>query len=167
MKVVVEDANVLLDLVNGEVLAVRLGCGYEHCTTHLVWNEVSETSQRSAAQPFVDSGVIALADLPATAWSEVVEFSTTAGVSISDASVWWLAKTEKAILLTGDSKLRKGARDDGVEVRGMLWVVDELVNLKRVAVSAAAAALEKMIAQGAFLPASECEQRIKKWRRTS
>lgn len=46
MKVVVEDANVLLDLVNGGILALWLGAGFENCTTHLVWQEVTVTAQR-------------------------------------------------------------------------------------------------------------------------
>jgi len=58
MKVVVEDANVLLDLVNGGILALWLGAGFENCTTHLVWQEVTVTAQREYVQPFVEAGLL-------------------------------------------------------------------------------------------------------------
>lgn len=164
MKVVVEDANVLLDLVNGGILATWLGCDYENCTTHLVWNEVTDTGQRSNVQPFIDSGLISLRDVPADAWETVATFAHSTGISISDSSVWWVSRTDRAILLTGDSKLRRVARDVGVEVRGVLWVLDELIRFEKITPAAAASALEEMIKQGAFLPPAECEARLRKWR---
>jgi hypothetical protein len=48
-------------------------------------------------------------------------------VSVPDGSVWLLARTEGAILLTGESKLRKAAQASDVEARGVLWVLDELI----------------------------------------
>jgi len=60
MKVVVEDANVLLDLVNGGILALWLGAGFENCTTHLVWQELTVTAQRQYVQPFVEAGAVAV-----------------------------------------------------------------------------------------------------------
>jgi len=45
------------------------------------------------------------------------------GISITDSSVWILARERRAILLTGDSKLRRHVQRAGVEVRGVLWVL--------------------------------------------
>lgn len=44
MRIIVEDANVLLDLVHGSILGIWLGAGFQNCTTHLVWNEVTDTA---------------------------------------------------------------------------------------------------------------------------
>lgn len=84
MKVVVKDANVLLDLVNGGILGTWLSLGYQNCTTHLVWNEVSQTGQRERVQPFIDSGLIQLRDIAASAWPEIYAFSNEVGVSVPD-----------------------------------------------------------------------------------
>lgn len=46
----------LLDLVNGGILGTWLSLGYQNCTTHLVWNEVSQIGQREKVQPFYRLG---------------------------------------------------------------------------------------------------------------
>jgi rRNA-processing protein FCF1 len=163
MKVVVKDASVLLDLVNGGILGTWLSIGYQNCTTHLVWNEISQTRQREKVQPFIDSGLIQLRDIAANAWAEIFAFSHEVGVSVPDGSVWLLARTEGAILLTGDSKLRKAAQASDVEVRGMLWVLDELVKASRLLPAKAVEALGLIQYGGAFLPQDECDKRIAKW----
>jgi len=163
MKVVVEDANVLLDLVNGGLLGLWLGVEFKNSTTHLVWEEVALTHQRQEVQPFIDSGLLTLDEIQPQSWEEIFHFSNSCGVSISDASVWFIAKSERAILLTGDSKLRKSAKAVGVEVRGVLWVLDELVVRGKILPSSATLALNKMIADGSFLPSEECRLRRSKW----
>jgi hypothetical protein len=163
MKVVIEDANVLLDLVNGGILGTWLSLSYRNCTTHLVWNEVSQTGQREKVQPFIDSGLIQLRDIDASAWPEIYAFSNEVGVSVPDGSVWLLARREGAILLTGDSKLRKAAQASDVEVRGVLWVLDELVGASRLLPAKALESLGLMRDGGAFLPQDECNKRITKW----
>lgn len=95
MKVVVEDANVLLDLANAEILSLWFNCNYEHLTTHLVWQEVKNEKQRSSIQPFIKTKKLILRDINPEAWPEIAEFSAKNSVSISDASVWILAKQEK------------------------------------------------------------------------
>lgn len=163
MKFVVEDANVLLDLVNGGILGTWLGVGYENCTTHLVWNEVCNTDQRTQVQPFIDSGLIQLRDIAPESWQEINDFSSRTGVSVPDSSVWLLARNEGAILLTGDSKLRKSARASDVEVRGILWVLDDLVKESKLSSSRALEALSAIRQAGGFLPEDECQKRITKW----
>lgn len=44
-----------------------------------------------------------------------------------DALALSIAKKRSFILLTGDLRLRKAAAEDGVQVRGSLWVFDELL----------------------------------------
>ena len=165
MRIVVEDANVLLDLVHGGILGIWLGAGFQNCTTHLVWNEVTNTAQRDQIQPFIDAGLIELLECGKESWEEIRAFAVTSGVSIPDSSVWWIAKRDQAILLTGDSKLRSSAKQTDVEVRGVLWVLDELLERERITKLQAAEALKAMIAGGAFLPAADCQNRLARWSR--
>ncbi|MBV8277191.1 MAG: hypothetical protein JO170_18300 [Verrucomicrobia bacterium] len=60
MRVVVEDANVSLDLVSGGILALWFGAGFEKCTTHLVWQELTVAAQRQYVQPFIEAGLSAV-----------------------------------------------------------------------------------------------------------
>ena len=165
MKVVVEDANVLLDLVYGGVFALWLGMDYEHVTTHLVWQEIKTPDQRAKIQPLIEVGRLKLLDFSAPMWAEVAEFSARYQVSIADASVWVVARAEGAILLTGDSKLRTSAKSTGVEVRGVLWVLDELIDAGRISAKEALEAMERMVDRGAFLPRDPCDERRKRWTR--
>ncbi len=163
MRVVVEDANVLLDLVHGEVFALWLGMDYEHVTTHLVWQEVRTPAQRAKIQPLIEAGSLKLQDFAAPVWVEIVEFSETHRVSIADASVWMVARSEGGILLSGDLKLRRSSSSTGIDVRGVLWVLDELIEAGRINKKEGLAAMERMIEHGAFLPVDACEERRKRW----
>lgn len=73
------------------------------------------------------------------------------------------AKQKGLPLLTGDGQLRKQAAKDGIEVRGALWLLDQLVEHQIIATAHAAAALQAMLDAGARLPPAECEQRMVVW----
>jgi hypothetical protein len=121
------------------------------------------TAQKEHIQSFVEAGLLRLEDVPPEWWSEASELSMKLGISIPDSSVWILAREERAILLTGDSKLRRNAQADGIEVRGVLWVLDHLVDTGRLKPEIAVNSLAQMISGGAFLPVDECAKRIRTW----
>ena len=56
-----------------------------------------------------------------------MEASKTSNASIQDCSVWKLAKDMGCSLLTGDGKLRKIVQKDEVEVHGILYLFDKLL----------------------------------------
>ena len=87
----------------------------------------------------------------------------------SDADLYALlhAKLMDARLITGDRDLRHAAEADGVQVNGLLWLMDELVTSRLVTTRAAAHGLQEILERGACLPADECERRLKGWRRAS
>jgi hypothetical protein len=164
MKVVVKDANILLDLVIGDILGAWLSLGYQTCTTHLVWKEIKDTKQREKVIPYIESGQIGLRDIDGEDWNEIYRFSEKLGVSVPDGSVWFVARAENAILLSGDGRLRKVAKADGIEIRGVLWVLDELVARERLRPSSALSALTAILLSGSYLPKEECEKRMELWR---
>jgi rRNA-processing protein FCF1 len=164
MKVVVEDANVLLDLLNVGILGLWLGGNYEHLTTHLVRDEIDNEEQQKQIQLLIDAGKLILRSIESQTWPEIKVFSDQHRVSIPDACVWKVAKEEKAVLLTGDSKLRKAALATGVEVHGVLWILDELIKSNQIILSKACEALDVMEAKNAFLPRDECDKRRELWR---
>ncbi len=75
-----------------------------------------------------------------------------------------VADQERLILLTGDRHLRRAAEKLGVEVHGVLWVLDELVNGGHLAPHEAAESLRKIRERGTYLPEEECEIRLKRWK---
>lgn len=75
-----------------------------------------------------------------------------------------LARTERAILLTGDRHLREAAEREGVEVHGTLWLVDRMVEASLLDLRGATEALLAMRRAGRRLPAEELERRLRTWK---
>jgi predicted nucleic acid-binding protein len=81
----------------------------------------------------------------------------------NDCSVLFLAMKLGAILLSGDKPLRKAGAERGLEVRGTLWIFDQLVERKLLPGSEAARKLKHLRKHARFLPEEESLSRISKW----
>ena len=84
--------------------------------------------------------------------------------SVNDLFALVAVKKLGATLLTSDRHLRKAAEQEGVTVRGTLWVLDEMVRAPLLPRQLAAQALKRMMESGRRLPRRECEKRLDKWR---
>lgn len=84
--------------------------------------------------------------------------------SLADVSCYQVAKAHGHPLLTGDGRLRKQAIKDGLQVRGALWLLDELIANEVINPIQAADALQAMLEEGARLPPQECTHRLTVWR---
>lgn len=167
MKVVVHDASVLIDLVAADLLEHWLRLGHETIVTSLVWREVNRKSEKEKLQPFVERGLLKIAHLPSEDFSAMVALRSdlSLDLSIEDVSALYVALSRKGILLTGEKTLRQNAEKRGVEVHGILWVFDILIDRGKMLASIAADRLEHLTARRTSrLPKDECSHRIKKWR---
>jgi hypothetical protein len=68
--------------------------------------------------------------------------------SRSDLFALVLARSQSAILLTGDRHLRSAAESEGVKVHGTLWLIDEMVAAGLLLQREAAAKLLRMVQAG-------------------
>jgi len=84
--------------------------------------------------------------------------------STNDLFALLLAKINSCELITGDDALRKAAKDKGVLVHGLLWILDRLIDYRILTPIEAAEALERILAEGSWLPKNECEARLKRWK---
>jgi predicted nucleic acid-binding protein len=167
MKVIVHDASVLIDLATADLLGPWFGLGFETVITRMVWGEINRKSQKEKIQPYIDSGQLKIASLGAEAITSValLQSELPPDISIEDASALFVALSRKGILLTGEKTLRKSAKERGVEVHGLLWVFDILIERGRMLASIAADRLEHLAAlRTSRLPMDDCHERIKKWR---
>ncbi|NLG71656.1 MAG: PIN domain-containing protein [Chloroflexi bacterium] len=85
-------------------------------------------------------------------------------LSMRDLAAFILARDLNAVLLTGDRRLRALAEAHGVEVHGVLWILDQLIHRQILEPGAACERLERICAMGARLPVGECERRLIRWR---
>lgn len=163
MKVAVKDACVLIDLANGGLLDAWFQLGIETFTTDLVIRQVKTAHQWQAVSGFVEAGLLKIHSLTG---DELVRMSASFAelrIGVEDQTVLFLAVEQEAILVTGDKRLRIEATRRKVDVRGLLWVLDELIERGVLAPKLAAIKLQAMRAQGAFLPSEECEKRLGLW----
>ncbi len=84
-------------------------------------------------------------------------------LSVVDLAAFQLAQTLSAMLITGDRRLTDLANAEGVIVHGALWLLDELLNSQVLTSQRAADALQRMLDQGARLPANDCRKRFETW----
>ena len=167
MKVAVKDACVLIDLANGGLLDAWFQLGIETFTTDLVLRQVKTEQQWQAVSPFVKIGALRVETLSGSEIERMSESLGGIGMGVEDQSVLFLAIERKAILITGDRRLRIEADKCQVDVRGLLWVLDELVAKAVLAPALAALKLQSMRQQGARLPDDECQKRVQSWTGTA
>lgn len=161
MRIIVHDASVPIDLHHAGALDEWLAAGIEAWTTDLVFFEVEQSLQKQHA-----SGALKVKQYSAEELSALnearVELPST--LSLQDCSALLLARAMNAALVTGDGDLRKAALAGGVEVHGVLWILDEMVASAKTAPRHAAEMLERVLKTRARLPAAECEARLARWR---
>jgi predicted nucleic acid-binding protein len=166
MKVVVQDASVLIDLGTAELLDAWFSLGIETLTTSLVWREVNRRSQKARMRQFARDERLQIVPVGAEAMSEVLrlKMDLPRQVTINDASTLHLALARKAILLTGDQNLRSAAAARAVPVHGVLWLLDHLVREQALSARAAAKKLELLRRLNPRLPKGDCAALLAKWR---
>jgi predicted nucleic acid-binding protein len=84
--------------------------------------------------------------------------------STNDLFALVLARLNSCPLVTGDESLRRAAQDEGMQVHGLLWLMDRLVDYHILSFLEAAVSLEIILEKGSWLPKKECESRLKRWK---
>lgn len=165
--VAVKDASVLIDLVNGELLERWFSLGFVTLVTDSVLAELKRGEQYENISSFVSGGEITIDRIEegnAVSWLEKVsEYSEGMKISFADATSVICAETHKAILVTGDARMRKGAFGKKIKVRGVLWILDLLIWNGKVDFEIAIESLVAILDAGARLPEAECQKRMTAW----
>ena len=164
MRIAVKDASILIDLAEGDLLGHWFQLKIETHTTDFVLGELKREAQWRRVSPFVDARLIQKHMTPPASMGEVVAHSQEHGISLADASAVLLAIRLKACLLTGDGRMRRTAQTQHVTVRGVLWILDQLVEQRVLPKGDAADRLDIICAAGSRLPREECAARIRAWR---
>lgn len=154
MKLAVKDANILIDLVNGDLLVSCLNLPYEFLTTEAVLLQLEQEAQWEAVKPFVATVAIRIATLSPEEQELIAADPLMEKLDFTDLGVMHIARREHAILLTGDLDLRKECAKAGVRVHGLLWILDRLIDSNQLSPKEAAKRLRLVRAQGGFSSAS-------------
>ena len=158
MQLLVSDANILIDLEEGALLVSMFSLDFQFIIPDILFFE--ELVELHAH--FLDYGLeqrTLSSESMIRAW-EMAQIHKRP--SRHDLFALSLAKQELCPLLTGDKDLKEAAEKEGVEVRGTIWLVEELVRTKRVSVNIAKSAYDKMEQSGRRLPWKKAKYRLSK-----
>ena len=159
--VIVNDASCLIDLRKGGLLVVVCDLPYRFVIPLPV--RTSEVFDLSEAewQALDEAGMITHDLTPKEVGQALVMKERHPGLSANDCFCLVTATVYHGILLTGDALLRKVAKGSGLQVHGVLWVVDELEATEGCSRSLLSRALKAWQSDDTvFLPPHEISARI-------
>ncbi len=166
MKLAVTDANIFIDLIKLQMLALLFNIDMEIHTTKEIVDQLND-DQLLHLTEFIDSRYLRVHYLSAIQLQEVLDLAAPRALELADKSVAWLSLQITATVLTGDGPLRKFCQTKHLEVRGIIWLFDIIVDKGLVNPLAAAEKMESLLGFNSRLPKEECAQRIQAWRAKS
>jgi rRNA-processing protein FCF1 len=158
MKIIVNDTNILIDLANLDLLENMINLPYEFHTIDFVINEIKNPLQLEKIYKIINLGKLKVGITKSNEYSEILKLQTK-NLSFQDCSVWYYATKIKGILLTGDANLKKLALNNGLNVKGILFIFDELLQNKIIDKKIAFEKLIILEQKNIRLPKNELEKR--------
>ncbi|MEN0108776.1 MAG: type II toxin-antitoxin system VapC family toxin [Pseudomonas sp.] len=159
-RVYISDANILIDFRNAGLLEALFALPIELCCSDFVIHELKGFSRPELERLGL---LVETIDGPGISRLFALRIQHN-NSSLADVSCYFLAQETGRPLLTGDGRLRRQALQDGIEVHGALWLLDQLLAAGMLTPDGAADALDRMMALGARFPAADCQSRLQTWR---
>jgi len=159
MLLLISDANILIDMEDGNLTPVIFQLPYEIAVPDILF----ELELRERHSHFLQAG-LKVKSLTAESVKKT-EFLTQQypRPSMMDHSALALALQERCPLLTGDKDLRIAAKKEGVEVHGTIWIIEELLNQKIIHQSQAKGSFDAMKVKGSRLPWGDVDKLLNRW----
>lgn len=164
MKIVINDANILIDLVKLELIDAFSKLDFDLHTTDFVLDELNDEQRTPIVNLNNGKKLTVIETIETTDFqgiTTILEKST--GLSFEDCSVWYYSKKMSGILLTGDGKLRKQASKDDIEVRGIIYLFDVLLNQNLISFQEAVEKIKQLMLLNNRLPKKEIDKRVELW----
>lgn len=161
MLLLISDANIIIDMEAGEILASLFLLPYLFAMPDIVFEEEVVEGSPHLIELGLKSLVVS---------AQYLEYAIGLGQqhgdepNFNDCLTLALAKQESCPLLTGDNNLRVLARHEGVDVRGTLWVFSELIEFGVLNQRQALNALGMMKGRGRRLPWNDAQRTIEQAR---
>jgi predicted nucleic acid-binding protein len=159
MKIHINDANILMDIVKLDLATVFLELSFELYTTDFVFAEMELEQQEQLLSEKLIKIVASKEDMLSI--FNLTEQHT--GLSYEDCSTWYFAKKMDGILITGDGLLRKKARTSGIEVKGVIYIIEQIKEQKLLSTTICIEKLKLLKELNDRLPMNEIDSRIQIW----
>jgi predicted nucleic acid-binding protein len=160
-RLLISDANILIDMEVAGLVDLVFALPYEYMTPDTLFEE----ELRDSHEVLIQKG-LKLESLSTEQVEKVERLGKTyKGVSNHDVTAMVLAQDKETPLLTGDRRLRQVCTEERIDVRGTLWLMDQLLSAELITVEGAARAYELMEEDGSRLPWDEVEKQINAFKR--
>jgi len=145
MKIVVSDANILINLSKMRLIESFLRADYSVHVPDLVWFEIG-SSESSEFTELLHSPQVLICEFDGVELETIVRMkSRFKTLSLADCSCLRLTQREGARLSTGDKALTREARDKlGLVVHGLLWPIQEMMSGGNLSPDEAAGSLARL-----------------------
>ena len=164
MRIIINDANILIDLVHLNMMNNFIQLELDLKTTDFIFEELND-DQKEIINVYIESNQIELITTEEDEDFESIAsiLDNSSGLSFEDCSVWHYANKLNGILLSGDGKLRKQATANGVSVKGILYIFDQLLLKKLISFDYAMEKIEELYKINPRLPIDAKDERILNW----
>jgi rRNA-processing protein FCF1 len=160
MKLLINDANILIDIVKLDIVDAFMSLEFDLHTTDFVLAELNDIQQEK----------IALGRLSILKTDSVEDFSSIVslvnlhkGLSFEDCSVWHYTQKMQGTLITGDGMLRKKALNAGLAVKGIIFILEQIKEQNKLPIALCIEKLEVLKTLNERLPKHEIDKRIHDW----
>lgn len=156
MLLLISDANILIDMDTGGLLASMFSMEYRFAVPDVLYVEELEAQHNGLLELGLQS--VTLQDHLVAEVAALSQRYRRPGRN--DLFALALAASEACPLLTGDKDLRVAAETEQIEVRGTIWLVTEMVRKRKISTQVARAAYQRMRDSGRRLPWDEAEHML-------
>lgn len=125
-KILINDSCVLFDLVDLNLLEEFFHLEYIFYTTLQVIREITDDIQMLKIEKHISNSTLKI-DISGSLESIESLFDQYPSLSYTDCSVLELATRVKGILISSDKSLRNISKRNNLDVKGVLWVINELL----------------------------------------
>lgn len=148
MSLIISDANIFIDMEAGGLIRQMFHLPERFAVTNILYEE-----ELLEHHPELPTYGLVILDVKPEFVSEAFRLGGIYNEpSQNDLLALALAKQEKCPLLTGDGKLRQASEKEAVEVKGTLWLMEEMINNKLINYEITKSAYDSMRAEGRRLP---------------
>jgi predicted nucleic acid-binding protein len=155
-QLLISDTNILIDLEEGELITALFRLPYHFQVPDILYAEELEDQHSH----LLSMGLSQKELSPETLIYAQRVMQNISGPSRNDCFALALARQESCPLLTGDKALRSAAKNEAIDVRGTIWVVEELIHHQLITPEQAHHTYNLMKARGRRLPWEQAFKRL-------
>ena len=163
MKIAITDANIFIDLIKLQWLGYLFCIDIEIYTTLEVINELID-DQLERVTVFIQSRRLNIYSFTSSELEQIMQMTAPASLTMQDKSVVFLAKNIHAGVLSGDNPLRKFCAKQNLEVKGIIWLFDQFLELQLINCGVAIQKMNELLSFNSRLPIHDCNERLRQWK---